>query len=155
MNPLNLVSSSTEPRMIFWFAATAMSLFFVASISATIVLLKRCPGWSIGDALSEEANPQGALAPGQKPLLIASASRIIALVGTLVLMGAVIGISYFVLWALFYEQSLDSLSKLGPLFYGAEALFAPYVVNQAREALTGFKRGSAVPATSSAKAPAS
>ena len=58
--------------------------------------------------------------------------------GLIVLMGAVVGLSYFVLWALFYERSLDELTKVGPLFYGAAALFAPYAVNQIRSAVTGL-----------------
>jgi hypothetical protein len=138
---MNLHSVTTvvqPPSAAFWFSTVAMSTFFIASIGATLLLLKRSPSWSIGDALSEEANPQGALAPGQKPLLISSASRTIAMFGLLVLMGTVVGLAYFVLWALFYEQSLDELTKLGPLFYGAAALFAPYAVNQIRSAVVGL-----------------
>ena len=57
---------------------------------------------------------------------------------TIVLMGAVVGLSYFALWALFYGQSLDELTKVGPLLYGAAALFAPYAVNQIRSAVVGL-----------------
>ena len=57
---------------------------------------------------------------------------------TIVLMGAVVGLSYFALWALFYGQSLDELTKVGPLLYGAAALFAPYAVNQIRGAISGL-----------------
>jgi hypothetical protein len=113
-----------------------MSAFFVAAIGATMFLLRRSSSWLVGDALSEEAAAQGAPAPGQKPILIASSSRTIALFGMIVLMGVVVGLSYFVLWALFYGQSLDELAKLGPLFCGAAALFAPYAVNQIRSAVT-------------------
>jgi hypothetical protein len=138
MEKQNLVLSSIEPNAIFWFAVIAMSLFFVASLTAVTFLLKRCPAWSIGDALSEEADPQAPVAPGQKPILLASASRTIALFGLLVMMGALVGVAYFVLWALFYGQPLDNLTKLSPVFYGAASLFAPYAVNQVRSAVVGL-----------------
>jgi hypothetical protein len=93
--------------------------------------------------LSEEADPQAPVAPGQKPILLASASRTIALFGLLVLMGALVGVAYFVLWALFYGQPLDNLTNLAPVFYGAASLFAPYAVNQVRSAVVGL--GSGVP----------
>src|SRR5450432_2624690 len=146
------VTTITEaPSAIFWFSTVAMSAFFVAAIGATMLLLKRSPSWSIGDALSEEAASQGPPAPGQKPILIASSSRTIALFGLIVLMGAILGLSYFILWALFYGQSIAELTELGPLFYGAAALFAPYAVNQIRSAVVGLG-GSAKPAPVKANA---
>jgi hypothetical protein len=138
MEKQSLALSAVEPNAIFWFAVIAMSLFFVASLTAVTFLLKRCPAWSIGDALSEEADPQAPVAPGQKPILLASASRTIALFGLLVMMGGLVGVAYFVLWALFYRQPLDNLTKLGPVFYSAAALFAPYAVNQVRSAVVGL-----------------
>jgi hypothetical protein len=48
MGKQNLVLSAVEPNAIFWFAVIAMSLFFVAPLSAVTFLLKRCPAWSIG-----------------------------------------------------------------------------------------------------------
>jgi hypothetical protein len=86
----------------------------------------------------DEVDPQAPVAPGQKPILLASASRTIALFGLLVLMGALVGVAYFVLWALFYGQPLDNLTKLAPVFYGAASLFAPYAVNQIRSAVAGL-----------------
>ena len=138
MNLQTVTTLVQPPSAAFWFSTIAMSTFFVASTGATLLLLKRSPSWSIGDALSEEANSQATLAPGQKPILLSSASRTIAMFGLLVLMGTVVGLSYFVLWALFYGQSLAELTKLGPLFYGAAALFAPYAVNQIRSAVVGL-----------------
>jgi hypothetical protein len=151
MNLQAVAAAAEAPGGIFWFSAVAMSTFFVVSIGATMLLLKRSPSWSIGEALSEQANPQAAPAAGQKPILVASSSRTIALFGMIVLMGAVVGLSYFVLWALFYGQPLDELAKLGPLFYGAAALFAPYAVNQIRSAVVGL--GAAAQAQPSQPAP--
>jgi hypothetical protein len=151
MNKQNLVINTVEPSAIFWFAVIAMTLFFVASLGAAAYLLWRSPGWSIGDALSEEADPQAPVAAGQKPILIASASRTIAMLGLLVMMGTVVGVAYFALFALFYERSLDNLTKLSPLFYGAAALFAPYAVNQIRGAVAGIG-GSGERATASGSA---
>jgi hypothetical protein len=145
MNQQTLTSVTQAPSAIFWFSTVAMSAFFVAAIGATMLLLKRSPTWSIGDALSEEADAQDARTPGQKPVLVASSSRTIALFGMIVLMGAVVGLSYFALWALFYGQSLDELTKLGPLFYGATALFAPYAVNQIRSAVAAVTSTRAMP----------
>jgi hypothetical protein len=141
MNKQNWVINTVEPSAIFWFAIIAMTLFFVASLGAAAYLLWRSPGWSIGDALSEEADPQFPVAPGQKPILIASASRTIAMLGLLVMMGTVVGVAYFALFALFYERSLENLTKLSPLFYGAAALFAPYAANQIRAAVVGIGNG--------------
>jgi len=70
--------------------------------------------------------------------MVASASRTIAMFGLFVVVGTTMGISFYILWALFYGQSLDALQKLTPFFFSSAAIFAPYAANQMKEAFASF-----------------
>src|SRR5262245_54337784 len=89
-------SAPADPRGAFTLAAVAMTAFAVVTILGFLAALGRSPTWSIGDALSEEAGNQPMLPPGQKPIMVASVSRTIALFGLFVIMTGVFGIAYFI-----------------------------------------------------------
>src|SRR5579859_133770 len=73
---------------VFWatfFMMTAILLF--AFVFVTVGLL-RSRDWYLGDALSEEADNQpNPLPVGQKPIMVASTSRLLALLGLLNILG--------------------------------------------------------------------
>ncbi|OLF53675.1 hypothetical protein [Pseudomonas chlororaphis] len=96
----------------------------------------------IDKALSEKCAPSAvgaqppaspALAPsqpvGQKAGTAPSSSRLGSAVGTFVLATMALGVGYYMLWALFTQQSVD-LSSIGTYFLSGSALFAPYAFNQ-------------------------
>ncbi|MGA7937138.1 MAG: hypothetical protein WCA35_26540, partial [Kovacikia sp.] len=66
----------------------------------------------------------------KKPQLVASASRLIALVGSIVLGGVLFTSSFYIVWALFNCQPMKPLSDLGSYLTACAALFAPYVANK-------------------------
>lgn len=120
----------------FEFATVIMTLFAAAALIAFVRALSRSTTWSLGDALSEEAGNQPPLPPGTRPVMVASASRTIALFGLFMMMSTVLGIGYYIVWALFHGRDLNALEKMTPFFYGSAAIFAPYAVNQMKEAFT-------------------
>lgn len=133
---------TSDPCVPYTIVTVLMTLFGLATVFGFLRTLKRSTTWFIGDALSEEAGNQPAvLPPGMKPVMVASASRTIAVFGLFVIMTGVVGVAYYIVWALFYCHALDDLQKITPFFYGAAALFAPYAVNQMKEAFTSFGGG--------------
>ncbi|WP_051593886.1 hypothetical protein [Bordetella hinzii] len=74
-------------------------------------------------------NPAPSPPAGQKSDEVPSTSRLGAAVGTLVLAVMALGVGYYMLWALFTQQSVD-LSTIGTYFLSGSALFAPYAFNQ-------------------------
>lgn len=133
----NAAVSAPDPLVPYVIAIIVMTLFGLVTLGGFLRTLKYSTTWMIGDALSEEAgNQPPVLPPGMKPIMVASASRTIALFGLFVIMTGVVGVAYYIVWALFYGRSLADLQKLMPFFYGSAALFAPYAVNQMKEAFT-------------------
>ncbi|HEX9045676.1 MAG TPA: hypothetical protein VF988_01505 [Verrucomicrobiae bacterium] len=87
--------------------------------------------WSFGDALSEEAayQPKEVRHKGDV-ILLASSSRLIALLGLLGILMIVIGVGCAVMWNLFLFGTIPDLSQIRLFLYGAACLFAPYLANQ-------------------------
>lgn len=85
------------------------------------------------EALSEKTftsnNSGGAKA---KPGSVGSFSRIAGAFGSIALAVAVIGVSYWLIYTLFYGNmdNLDKLKEAGWFFLSGSALFAPYAFNQ-------------------------
>ncbi len=133
-------------------ADTAKLIAFILSMaSMTFILLwgiKRIAvalGTSTGNGrslaselLSEkvEATPAatpvaGAAAAAQPTTAqVGSFSRTAGAIGGMALAAAVVGISYWVLYALFYNGDLARLEGVGTFFLSGSALFAPYAFNK-------------------------
>lgn len=141
-------SAVCDSACVHAFDATlwVMSIFAAVTILGAAGMLRRDPTWTLGDALAEEADNQPPVLPNGKPVMLASSSRTIALFGMLVLMPAVLGIGYYIVWALFFGRVLDQLDNVMSFFLGAGTLFAPYAVNQFREMLTTIRQPTAAPA---------
>jgi hypothetical protein len=130
----------------FWLVFAFVSLFLFTMFR---MVLSRLSGtWSLGEALSEVIFEQptppapaaggGAAAPGAvAPAAaaatvrsVASSSRLIAFVGMVVLAAMLLGVGYYMLWALFHGGELRAMEGVWSYFLGGSALFAPYAVNK-------------------------
>ena len=87
--------------------------------------------WSFGDALSEESEFQPKEIRQRSDLImLASSSRLIALLGLLGILTTVLGIGYAVMWNLFVYGTVPDLSEVRSFLYGSACLFAPYLANK-------------------------
>jgi hypothetical protein len=122
---------------VAWIVMALMALFYIFTLK-TVLQLITSGGWKLSEALSEEkAEPPaaggaaaGTTAPTQ---MVASSSRFIALIGSIVLVGLFLASSFYVVWALFVCQPLDRLDDLGTYLLSGAAIFAPYAVNKLSE----------------------
>jgi len=91
-------------------------------------------GWSLGDALAEESSKQPAVITSKRDvIMVASSSRLIALLGLLGILTTVLGVGYALLWRLFVYGSTPDLTQARNFLFGSATLFAPYLANQVRE----------------------
>jgi hypothetical protein len=118
-------------------AILGMTLFLLLAV-VFLAKLKKSDTWLLSDALSEEADGQTALAAGQKPVMVASASRLIAFIGLMSLLGVTVGVGYYVLWALFSGANLDRLDKVNSFITSSAIIFAPYAANQIKSAVASL-----------------
>jgi hypothetical protein len=77
----------------------------------TFVALLKSKEWSLADTVSEEAYPQPAALPANgegKPIMVASTSRLVALMRLLGILSMFLGVGYYILWShLAKTQSLS------------------------------------------------
>ncbi|MHA6887380.1 hypothetical protein [Ralstonia pseudosolanacearum] len=116
-------------------AAAILVCMIVVLLLTLLLLVKalRRQNWNLAEALSEEAAlPEGTPTPaaGQKPPLVASTSRLIALVGTVILCTFFTGIGFYVVWELFHAKSMDAANSAWTFFLSGAVLFAPYGTNK-------------------------
>ena len=124
-----------DPKIItFILANLIMTVSLVWGLRTIIdtVRSKGDDGRSILDeAMSEKSMPPaGDGDANTKPGSVGSFSRLAGSFGTMALATAVIGVAYWLVYALFYEKSLSVLSETGWFFLSGSALFAPYAFNQ-------------------------
>jgi hypothetical protein len=87
---------------VFWAAFYIMTTILAFAFVFVVIGLLRSQNWFLGDALSEEAgNQPDPLPAGVKPVMVASSSRIMALLGLLNILGVFIGFGYYFLYAAF------------------------------------------------------
>lgn len=114
-------------------AVAALSLLALWLIRARLV---RSPGWSLGDALSEEVdltNDQGV----PIRVLRASSSRLIAFAGLMVMLFMYFGFGMFLLYYFGTGQKVPTtlMDNLQKFMVAGVAMFTPYAVNQVRAAV--------------------
>jgi hypothetical protein len=79
-----------------------MTAVLIFSFLFVVLGLLRSQNWFLGNAMSEEAGNQADLLPaGMKPLMVASSSRLIALLGLLNILGVFLGFGYYFLYSAF------------------------------------------------------
>lgn len=86
------------------------------------------------DARTRKLTADPTQPPEETTVPAASASRLIALVGTVVLTGIMLGVGYGMVWSLFTRGEVPKLDGIGPYLLGGSALFAPYAFNQLKDA---------------------
>ncbi|MEN3809736.1 hypothetical protein ABD440_04755 [Chromobacterium piscinae] len=118
-----------------WLTITLLAgvtLFWLTALIGVVRGL-RAGGWRLSHALMEEAAlPEGTPPPaaGAMPPMAPSVSRLIAMVGTIVLGSFFLAIGYYVLWQLCNGQSIEAAQGTWSYFAGGATLFLPYGVNK-------------------------
>jgi hypothetical protein len=110
---------------------TRLVVFAVLIVVASLIVASARGKWSLADALSEESSVQPAAHAAKKDInMVASSSRLIALVGLLGILTLVLGVGYAIIWRLFVFGAVPDLSQVRNFLFGAACLFAPYLANQ-------------------------
>ena len=140
---------------VFWATFCIMTAVLVFAFLFVALGLLRSRDWQLGDAISEEAgNQPDPLPVGTKPIMVASSSRLIALLGLLNILGVFLGFGYYFLYAAFSGPGQVSLNDMKSVIYylfSGAVMFAPYLANQLSGAFTSF---GAAPKSVLAPAPA-
>ena len=131
-----------------WFVYTVIFIVLIGSLATLLVIRTALHNskWSIADALSEEAEISATKTDAsgvttaiyddsKKPMMItemrASASRMIALLGTIVILLMFLGFGAFALYAFAMTGEMpDSIDQVVNFLVAGLTLFAPYVVNK-------------------------
>jgi hypothetical protein len=133
---------------VFWATFCIMTGIIVFAFGFIALGLLRSHAWQLGDALSEEADNQpNPLPAGVKPVMVASSSRLIALIGLLNILSVFLGFGYYFLYSAFAGtvHLEDMRSVIYYLFSGA-VMFAPYLANQLQNAFSSFAAAPQAPA---------
>lgn len=146
-------TAGTPPN---WFVYTVIFVIFLAALLAISFVRGAVANtnWSLADALSEEADitamkegSEGKQEPlldsSKKPVLIselrASSSRLIALMGMLVILFMFLGFGTFALYRFALTGSMPAdIDKVVNFLVAGLVLFAPYVVNKFSSLFGGF-----------------
>jgi hypothetical protein len=63
----------------------------------------------------------------------------VALMGLLAILSMFIGTGYYLIWALFCTHKVpDNLWEIVRYFFAGASMFAPYLINQLKEAFSAF-----------------
>lgn len=123
-----------DPKLIAFFSALiVMTILLFRGISVIIKsaeVKKETQRSLLMEALSEKTvaseGGEGNTTPGK----VGSFSRTAGAFGAMALAAAVIGVSYWLVYALFYDQPINVLKDASWFFLSGSALFAPYAFNQ-------------------------
>jgi hypothetical protein len=116
--------------------AWTITILLAALLLVVIVALgfATAKGWSLGDAVSEESSQQPKVITRKEDVvMVASSSRLIALLGLLGILTTVLAIGYAILWRLFVYGNSPDLTQVRNFLFASATLFAPYLANQLRE----------------------
>lgn len=129
------VKAKTERKAFAVVYGITIALFVLVML-IVLSALKKAPKWSLGEALSEQAHgtDDKPLIVNNEPKLISSSSRLIGLIGLSAILSINLGIAAMIFWDYFIYKDIPDLSKIGWYLFGQAAIFAPYIVNQARSA---------------------
>ncbi|RKP53545.1 hypothetical protein D7S86_14775 [Pararobbsia silviterrae] len=115
-----------------------MALLLFTSLLVVLKAL-RTQNWNLAQALSEEAKLQDGTptpAAGDLPPLVPSSSRLIALIGTIILATFFIGIGFYVVWQLCSGHDINTANTAWAFFASGATLFLPYGINKASSVLS-------------------
>jgi hypothetical protein len=113
------------------FIVTILLVVLFGVTILVLIIVQLMGRWSLGDALSEECDVQPKeIRQKSDVIMVASSSRLIALLGLLGILTTVVGIGYAIVWNLFLYGTVPDLSNVRSFLFGAACLFAPYLANQ-------------------------
>lgn len=118
--------------VLFYLVISLVTVVWMVGLGRALQWLRK-DSWNFAQAVSEEATlPDGTPPPGagQLPPLVASSSRLIALLGAVIMAAFFIGLGYWVIWALFNGQPIDKAKDTLAFFLSGTALFTPYAANK-------------------------
>jgi hypothetical protein len=102
----------------FWATFWIMTVTILFAYLFVALGLLRSPSWQLGDALSEEGgNQPDPLPAGMKPILVASSSRLIALLGLMSILGVFLGFGYYFLYLAFASGISQAMPDMKSLIY--------------------------------------
>jgi len=130
-----------QPNEVLVWIVIVLVLAFVLLALAWLRNAMTKSTWSLADALSEEADVAYFTASGGpqtdsagKPVTVsemkASSSRLIALLGAIVILFLFLGFGAFVLYQYGTTGDMPDVTKILAFMSGGLALFAPYAVNK-------------------------
>lgn len=125
-------SNAALPDMLTNTIMIGTTILLVTSLLLVVKTLKK-QNWSLAQALAEESTlPEGSPTPaaGDLPPLIASSSRLIALLGSIILGSFFVATGYFVLWRLCHGQSISQANDAWSFFLAGASLYLPYGANK-------------------------
>jgi hypothetical protein len=148
---------------VFWTTFWIMTAILIFAFGFVTLGLLRSRDWQLGDAVSEEAgNQPNPLPLGVKPIMVASASRLIALIGLLNILGVFLGFGYYFLYTAFAggigKTETDAMKGVVYYLFSGAVMFAPYLANQLQTAFSSFAAApqaaaSSIPAAAAAAMP--
>jgi len=156
--PLELKS----PRVYaFGVVAGVATLFLIGITLFVLISIWRAQSakspedrWSLADALSEESVYQpNEIHTKKDVILLASSSRVIALVGLMGILSTVLGMGYAIMWNLTVFGTVPDLTQIRSFLLGSACLFAPYLANQLSGMFTPSTKPAAVPKGGTEHAP--
>lgn len=113
------------------FAITLIMIGIVVAIVGSVIMIGvrlKQSSWTLKDALTE---PSVAPAGEPPPIGAASSSRLIALLGMVVILILFVGVGLVAVWQ-FAENDKVDLSQFQSYFLAGASLFVPYIFNQVR-----------------------
>ena len=143
-------SAGTAPLWVQEVIAGTFAAVFVILALVALLMTRRAlaagGGWTLGDALSEEADLTDAQGTPIK-VMKASSSRLIAFMGLVVILLLYLGVGAVVLFDLALNLQLPKqMDEVMKFLLSGVVLFAPYAVNQIRSAMDSLGGAISMPA---------
>ena len=129
----------TERLYAFWAIFTVMGLLvFSLAVAVTVGLTWPKP-FSLADALSTPSPVQPKIERAEDVLLIGSTSRLIAFIGLLGILCLAVGVGFSIVFSILVKGTTPDLKPVSWFLASMASLFAPYLANQVKEAVTHSK----------------
>ncbi|WP_243312584.1 hypothetical protein [Fundidesulfovibrio agrisoli] len=132
------------PQQTLFLLEAIVLVLAVYAFFKIFALLGRDQNWSLAKALSETETVENSDASDPSKIVkstqtIPSTSRLIAMLGMMVIVVLFLGIGITIIWNLGSTGSMPKLTDLTTFLYGGASLFAPYAINKFSEAFKSLK----------------
>jgi len=146
--PSNAAPPATYPAAMpqgaLFLLEAVVLLLAVYAVYKIFSLLGHDQDWSLAKALSETETVENSDVKDPSKLVkstttIPSTSRLIAMLGMMIIVVLFLGIGITIIWNLGSTGSMPKLTDLTTFLYGGASLFAPYAINKFSEAFKSLK----------------